>query len=127
MPYFSNKHAKGDADVLLIENNKILLDNCKVASILQCNYYLIIIFNQSLKTLTYLIDQMSRNLTFLMKLKLAIINKLWSHPKIIKLKQNLPLLKENLRLNRLQENSLKTSLIIYHGMRQLVVIYHLTS
>ena len=32
-PYFSNKHAKGDADILPIENNKILLDNNKVANI----------------------------------------------------------------------------------------------
>ena len=26
-PNFSSKHAKGDADILLIENNKVLLDN----------------------------------------------------------------------------------------------------
>ena len=32
-PYFSNKHVKGDANILLIENNKILLDNRKVASV----------------------------------------------------------------------------------------------
>ena len=32
-PYFSNKHAKGDADNLLIENNNILLDNRKVANV----------------------------------------------------------------------------------------------
>ena len=57
-PYFSNEHAKGDADILLIENNKILLGNRKVANV----------FNQSLKTLTYLNGQMNRNLTFLMKL-----------------------------------------------------------
>ena len=33
-PSFSNKHAKDDADILLIENNKILLDNCKIANVL---------------------------------------------------------------------------------------------
>ena len=32
-PYFSNKHAKGDADILLIENNKVLLDSCKIANV----------------------------------------------------------------------------------------------
>ena len=32
-PYFSNKHANGDADILLIENNNILLDNRKVANV----------------------------------------------------------------------------------------------
>ena len=31
--YFSKKHAKGDADILLIENNNILLDNRKVANV----------------------------------------------------------------------------------------------
>ena len=51
-PYFSNEHAKGYADILLIENNKILLDNRKVANV----------FNQSLKPLTYLNGQMNRNL-----------------------------------------------------------------
>ena len=28
-PIFSNKHAKGDTNILLIENDKILLDNRK--------------------------------------------------------------------------------------------------
>ena len=55
---FSNEHTKGDAGILLTENNKILLDNHKVANV----------FHQSLKTLTYLNGRMSRNLTFLMKL-----------------------------------------------------------
>ena len=32
-PHFSNKHAKGDADILLIEKNKILLDNRKKANV----------------------------------------------------------------------------------------------
>ena len=32
-PNFSNKHAKRDVDILLIENDKILLDNCKIANI----------------------------------------------------------------------------------------------
>ena len=32
-PYFSNNHANGDAYILLIENNKMLFDNCKIASV----------------------------------------------------------------------------------------------
>ena len=32
-PYFSSKHAKGDVDILLFENSKILLDNCKIANV----------------------------------------------------------------------------------------------
>ena len=32
-PYFSNKHAKGDADILPMENNKTLLDNCKISNV----------------------------------------------------------------------------------------------
>ena len=32
-PIFSDKHAKGDADILLNENNKILLKNRKIANL----------------------------------------------------------------------------------------------
>ena len=32
-PYFSNKHAKGDADILFFKNNKTLLDNRKIANV----------------------------------------------------------------------------------------------
>ena len=31
-PYFSNNHPKGDADIPFFENNKILLDNRKIAN-----------------------------------------------------------------------------------------------
>ena len=55
-----------------------------------------------------------------------IINKFWFHPKIIKLKQKFSF-KKKLRLNRIRQNSLKTSLMIYLGMKQTVVIYQLTS
>ena len=61
-PYFSNKHAKGDADILLPENGKFYL------IIAQWQMFSVIIFDQLLKTLTYLNDKMSHNLTFLMKL-----------------------------------------------------------
>ena len=37
-PYFSNKHAKGDADILLPENGNILLDNRTVADVFS-NYF----------------------------------------------------------------------------------------
>ena len=46
----------------------------------------------------------------------TIINKLWFHPKIIKLKQKFPI-KKKLRLNRIRKNSSKTSLMIYLGMK----------
>ena len=32
-PNFSNKHAEGDADILLIKNDKFLLDNRKIARV----------------------------------------------------------------------------------------------
>ena len=32
-PYFSNKHSKGDSDILLIEKDELLLKNKKVADI----------------------------------------------------------------------------------------------
>ena len=34
-PFFSDKYAKGDADILLFENNKILLDTRKIANVFQ--------------------------------------------------------------------------------------------
>ena len=37
-PYLTNKHPKGDSDILLIENNNILLGNCIVANIFN-NYF----------------------------------------------------------------------------------------
>ena len=37
-PYFSNKHAKGDAVILLIENKKNLLDYRKVVNVFN-NYF----------------------------------------------------------------------------------------
>ena len=36
-PYYSNKYAKGDADILLIENSKILHDNREVANVFNNN------------------------------------------------------------------------------------------
>ena len=32
-PYFSNKHSKGDSDILLIEKDELLLKNKKVADV----------------------------------------------------------------------------------------------
>ena len=55
-----------------------------------------------------------------------IINRFWSHPSIVELKQKLSL-KRNFALNRLQKNLLKTSLTMYLGIKQLVGIYHLSS
>ena len=33
-PYFSNKHAKGDSNIMLIEKDEILLKNKKIADVL---------------------------------------------------------------------------------------------
>ena len=75
--------------------------------------------------MTYFNGQVSWNLKFFDEINI-IINKLWSHHKIMKLKQSFPS-KENLRLNRLWKNYLKILKLIYLRMKQLVVIYHLTS
>ena len=32
-PYFSNKHSKGDSDILLVEKDELLLKNKKVADV----------------------------------------------------------------------------------------------
>ena len=57
-----------------------------------------------------------------------IINKFWSHPKIIKLKQKFSCKKKN-TFKPYTEVFFKNhrSLMIYLRMKQLVVIYHLTS
>ena len=38
-PYFSNKHSKGDSDILLIEKDELLLKNKKVADVFN-SYFL---------------------------------------------------------------------------------------
>ena len=60
-PYFSNKYAKVDADILLIENGKVLHDNRGVANVFN-NY-----FHSSLKTYSYFNGKKIRTLTFLIK------------------------------------------------------------
>ena len=83
--YFSNKHAKGYVDILLIENNKLLLDNRKVMKLLFNNYFPSITKNLDLfewpnESKFNIFDEID-----------IIINKFWSHPKIIKLKQKFPM------------------------------------
>ena len=41
-PYFSNKHSKGDSDILLIEKDELLLKNKKVADVFN-SYFLSVI------------------------------------------------------------------------------------
>ena len=50
-PYFSNKHSKGESDILLIEKDELLLKNKKVADV--CNSYSQS-FTDSLDLLIYL-------------------------------------------------------------------------
>ena len=40
--YFSNKHAKGDSNIMLIENDEILLKNKKIADALNSYFYWVI-------------------------------------------------------------------------------------
>ena len=69
---FSNKHAKGDVDILLIENNKILLDNCKVAK----SFNILDLFEWPDEPKFNILDEMD-----------IIINNFRSHLSIVKLKQ----------------------------------------
>ena len=55
-----------------------------------------------------------------------IINKFRFYSKITKLKEKFSI-KKKMRLNRLRKNYLKTSLMTYLGMKQMVVIYQSTS
>ena len=84
---------KDGADILLIKNNKILLDNRKVANF----------FNNNFHSITKNLDL--RNWPDELKFNIfdktdIIINKFRSHPSIAKLKQKFGL-KESLRLNQL--------------------------
>ena len=80
-PYFSNKHAHGDSKIMLIENDKILLNNEKIAT--EFNTY----FGKVVDSLDLYefqsetsasIDQIDR-----------IVYKFRSHPSIIKIKKHI--------------------------------------
>ena len=97
-PYFSNKHGKGDADILLIENNKILLNNRTIANA----------FNNYFQSVTKILDffewQDEPQCNIFDDIDI-IINKFCYPCGIIKSKQKFGS-KESLRLNRLQKSSL---------------------
>ena len=57
-PYFSNKHSKGDSDILLTEKDKLLLKNKKVADI----------FNSYFQSITDSLDQRIKSMTVLIEL-----------------------------------------------------------
>ena len=80
-PYFSNKHAKGDADILLIENNTLIIVKQQMFSMkfLVNNYFQSITKNLGLskwpdESKFDVFDEID-----------IIINKFWSHPKILRL------------------------------------------
>ena len=120
---FSNKHTKGDADIFLIVNDKILPDNCKNSKYFQYLFsinhwkpWLIWIARWAKFKIFDEFDIIINKLLALLNCQvLALLN--WS--------KSFPL-KKKLRLNRLQKNSLKTSLTTYLGTKELVGIYHLT-
>ena len=76
-----------------------------------------LLFNNYFQSITFLVTylngQMSRNLTFFDETDI-IINKFWSHSKIIKLKQKFSIKK---KIGFKPFNSLKASLMIYLGMK----------
>ena len=80
MPYFSNKHAKNEADILLIENKKTLLDNPQVANALK------IIFIRTTKNLDLLEQPDELKFENFDEID-AIMKKNWSSRSIFKLKQ----------------------------------------
>ena len=72
-PYFSNKHAKDDVIVLLIENNKILLDNRKVANVyFQSITKNLNLFERSDEPTFNIFDEID-----------IVVNKFCSHPSIV--------------------------------------------
>ena len=80
-PHFSNKHSKGDSDILLIEKGELLLKNKKVAGVFNSRFQSI---TNSLDLLEYLLgptDQIYDSID-------RIIDSSQFHPSIKNTKQN---------------------------------------
>ena len=80
IPYFSNKHAKGDSYIMLIEKDEILLKNKKIADV----------FNSYFDSITDSLDLFSRsNLTDNGNTDALqnILKRFHNHPRLIKIKQ----------------------------------------
>ena len=80
-PYFSNKHSKGDSDILLIEKDELLLKNKKVADVFNSYFQSITdsldLFKWPLGSADQIYDSIDK-----------IIDSFWFHPSIKNIKRN---------------------------------------
>ena len=79
-PYFSNKNAKGDSNIMLIEKDEILLKNKKIADVL--NSYFDSVTN-SLDLLSWSTQTDNENTDAIQ----SILKRFQNHPSLIKIKQ----------------------------------------
>ena len=87
-PYFSNKYGTGDSKILLIENEEIINESAKVVNVLHSNFETVTeslnLFNWAPKPDDQPKDSVER-----------IVQRFSHHPSVIKIKQNIKILKKN--------------------------------
>ena len=79
-PYFSNKHAKGDSNIMLIEKDEILLKNKKIADVLNSYFDSV---TDSLDLFSWSTQTDNKNTDALQN----ILKRFHNHPRLIKIKQ----------------------------------------
>ena len=79
--YFSNKHAKGDCNIMLLENDKILMENTEIASTFNSFFGSVVdsldLYEWPSEEIQYSFDNIEN-----------IVLKYRNHPSIIKIKHN---------------------------------------
>ena len=78
-PYFSNKHAKGDSNIMLIEKDEILLKNKKIADVFNSYFDLV---KYSLDLFSWSAETDNKNTDALQN----ILKRFHNHPSLIKIK-----------------------------------------
>ena len=79
-PYFSNKHAKGDSNIMLIEKDEILLKNKKIADVFNSYFDSV---TDSLDLFSWSTQTDNKNTDALQN----ILKRFHNHPRLIKIKQ----------------------------------------
>ena len=79
-PYFSNKHAKGDSNIMLIEKDEILLKNEKIAGVLNSYFDSV---TDSLDLFSWSSQTGNENTDALQN----ILRRFHNHPSLIQIKQ----------------------------------------
>ena len=115
-PYFSNKHSKGDSDILLIEKTELLLKNKKVADV----------FNSYSQSITDSLDLFEWHLGLTDQIYDSIdriIDSFWFHPSIKNIKRNYKITSKFF-FKPVSEEFVKDIVIIYLRIKQLAAKSH---